>query len=126
MLEKVKTILVRIRRGEQHTEGIAHVVPLWLLLAVFAALLVFTWLTVAATAIDLGRLNIWIALAIAAIKATLVALYFMHLRYDRPLNGVIFLFAIFFVMLFVGLVLMDTSHYQPELIEGYAPGIGGE
>jgi cytochrome c oxidase subunit 4 len=76
--------------------------------------------------LDLGRLNLFVALFIATIKAFLVALYFMHLRYDRPLHGVIFLFGLFFVMLFVGLVLMDSAAYGPELIQGYAPGIQGD
>ena len=100
--------------------------PLWLLLSIFAALLGLTWLTVGVTYLDLGRLNLFLALFIATLKALLVALYFMHLRYDRPLNGIIFIFAIFFVMLFVGIVLMDSVAYRPDLIEGYAPAINGE
>ena len=61
-----------------------------LLLAVFGALLVLTFLTVAVTWVDFGRTaNVWLALAIAAIKAALVALYFMHLRWDSPFNCLI-------------------------------------
>jgi len=126
MLEQVKTIITKFTKGGAEHHGVAHVIPLWLLLAVFGALLVLTWLTVSVTYLDLGRLNLFVALFIATIKAFLVALYFMHLRYDRPLNGIIFLFAIFFVMLFVGVVLIDSSAYQPQLIEGFAPEISGE
>ena len=126
MLEHVRQIITKIKVDGKEHQGVAHIIPVWLLLAVFFALIFLTWLTVAATYLDLGRLNLFIALFIATIKAFLVAMYFMHLRYDRPLNGVIFLFAIFFVMLFVGFVLMDSATYSPEMIEGYAPAMQEE
>jgi cytochrome c oxidase subunit 4 len=126
MLEQVKTIITKIKVGGVEHRGVAHVMPIWLLLAVFFLLMFLTWLTVSATYLDLGRLNLFIALLIATIKAFLVALYFMHLRYDRPLHGIIFLFSIIFVMLFVGFVLMDSAAYGPQMIEGYAPEIHGE
>jgi cytochrome c oxidase subunit 4 len=66
------------------------------------ALLILTAITVGASYIDFGSGNIVIALFIASIKATLVALFFMHLRYDKPVNGVIagagFLFLGIFLM----------------------------
>ena len=55
---------------------------------IFAALMVLTVLTVYASTVDLGELNIVVALAIAGTKATLVVLYFMHLRYSKPLTQV--------------------------------------
>jgi len=103
--------------------GLAHVLPPRLLLGVWGALVALTWATVAVTHFDLGSLNLWIAMGIATVKATLVALYFMHLRYDRPINAIIFIGTLLFVLLFVGLALMDTQHYQPDLIPGYAPGM---
>ena len=60
---------------------------------------------------------------IAGVKSILVALYFMHLRWDRPLHGIIFLGGIMFVVLFVGLALVDTQAYQADLIPGHAPGV---
>jgi cytochrome c oxidase subunit 4 len=125
MLEQVRTIITKIKVGGVEHHGIAHVVPVWLLVAVFVALMFLTWLTVAASTLDLGRMSLFAALLIATVKAFLVALYFMHLRYDRPLHGVIFLFGLFFVMLFVGLVLMDSAAYSPDLIQGYAPAMPG-
>ena len=103
--------------------GLAHVLPPRLLLGIWAALVVFTWITVAITRFDLGSLSLWAAMGIATVKATLVALYFMHLRYDRPINGIIFIGTLLFVLLFVGLALMDTQHYEPDMIPGYAPGM---
>jgi cytochrome c oxidase subunit 4 len=109
----------------QHGHGEAkhggtHVVPVRILVATGLALLVFTWLTVAATKVDLGEMNIFIALGIAVIKGSLVALYFMHLRWDRPFNGIVFIGSLAFVTLLISLVLVDTSEYQPELKKGDA------
>lgn len=101
----------------EHTN---HIVPLRLLFAVWGALVVLTGLTVAVTWVDLGPASLWVALAIATVKGTLVLLYFMHLRWDKPFNAVVFVSTIFFVMLFIGITLMDTSYYRPE-IQPYAP-----
>jgi cytochrome c oxidase subunit 4 len=107
----------------EHPSGPGHIVPLRVLVAVWVALLVLTIVTVAAVRVDLGKLNLWIALVIATVKGTLVALYFMHLRYDRPFYGIVFIAALLFVMLFAGLAMMDTAAYLPEMIPGYAPGL---
>ncbi len=90
-----------------------HIVPPRVLLAVFGALMVFTVLTVTVTYVDLGPGNILLALAIAVVKAALVAMYFMHLRWDSPFNGIILIIALAFVMLFVGLAILDTSQNLP-------------
>ncbi|MBI4916286.1 MAG: cytochrome C oxidase subunit IV family protein [Acidobacteria bacterium] len=100
-----------------------HAVPFKVLAGVFAALLVLTVVTVAATWVDLGRFNLWIAMAIATVKATLVVLYFMHMRYDRPVNAIVFVTALLFLALFVSIALIDTRAYQPEMIPGYAPAM---
>jgi cytochrome c oxidase subunit 4 len=94
-----------------------------MLLAVWLGLVLLSIATVAATKVDLGSMNIWIALLIAFIKASLVGLYFMHLRYDQPFHAIALVCSLLFVALFVGLALLDTVHYQHELIPGYAPGI---
>ncbi len=100
-----------------------HIVPLRVLATVFASLVVLTVLTVAAVELDLGGANLWLAMGIATVKATIVALWFMHLRYDRLFHGVIFLSSLLFAFLFIGLTLMDTTHYRPEMRQGYAPEI---
>jgi len=65
-------------------------------------LLILTAITVGASYIDFGAGNVVIALFIASVKAMLVALFFMHLRYDKPVNAVIacagFLFLGIFLM----------------------------
>jgi cytochrome c oxidase subunit 4 len=98
-----------------------HVVPLKVLLTVWAVLLVLTLLTVAGTHVDLGSGNLWLAMIIATVKATLVALYFMHLRYDYPFHAVVLITALLFLLLFVGLVLVDTTSYQQALLPEQPP-----
>ena len=99
-----------------HEES-AHVVSFRILLTVFIALLVLTYITVAVRYINLGGLNIWIALGIATIKGALVVLYFMHLRYDSPFYSIVFVTALVFMFLFLGIVILDTIQYQPAIDE---------
>lgn len=107
----------------EHVDHGTHVVPWRTLAAVFAALVALTVATVTATWVDLGKLNLAVAMAIATVKATLVLLYFMHLRWERRFNAVIFCATLLFAALFVSLALLDSKTYQPELIPGYAPAI---
>jgi len=94
-------------------EAHVHAVAPWILLAVFAALLVLTIATVAVTWVDLGRTaNVWIALAIAVAKAALVALFFMHLFWDSKFNFVVLVASLFFVALFIGITVLDTKEYN--------------
>jgi cytochrome c oxidase subunit IV len=111
------------RRNGSRAHSLSHVMPLRILVAVWVALVVLTGVTVGVTHVDLGGLALWVAMAIATLKASLVALYFMHLRYDRPVNLIIFLGTLLFVFLFVGMALVDTQSYQPDLIPGYAPAM---
>src|SRR4051812_45380604 len=97
--------------------GISHVATVKVLLATGGTLLLLTILTVAATRIDFGaNINLAIAMVIAVTKATLVILFFMHLRYDKLFHSVIFVSAILAASLFVGFTLMDSSQYQPTNI----------
>lgn len=109
---------------EGHEQAhVGHVVPLPVLVATLGALLVLTVLTVGVTYFDLGPFNIWIALAVAVIKAALVVSIFMHLKYDKPFNAIILVVSFALVMLFIGIALTDTHGYGPEQIPGYAPKI---
>lgn len=103
---------------ESHTEHnpIAHVASVPLLLGTFAALVFLTILTVwQGTQLELGRLELIIVLAIATAKATLVVLFFMHLRYDKPLNAIILMTALLFLALFLGGTLTDAYNYQGDV-----------
>jgi cytochrome c oxidase subunit 4 len=96
-------------------EPYAHAVPLRVLAAVFVVLLLMTALTVASTWYDLGDWNLIIALGIATFKAALVVLFFMHLRYDYPFYGLVLVTALLFLAIFLGLTLLDTLQYQPDI-----------
>ncbi len=85
-----------------------HVVSWKLLTVIFAALLFLTFLTVAAIQIDLGALNIVIALAIAVVKGSLVIYYFMHLKWDRSFHALCIILAITFVAIMIGYMMIDT------------------
>jgi len=111
---------------------IGHNVAFWKLVATLAGLLVLTILTVSATEYDFGPvINLWIAMLIATAKASLVALYFMHLRYDKPIVSVILISTLFFVALFVSITVTDALQYKPQIqqfrdvnpAENYAPDL---
>jgi len=102
-------------------EADIHVVPIRVLVGVFAALVVLTCITVAASRLDLGSWNLWVALAIATAKASLVAAYFMHLKYDSPFNTLVLITALVFLGLFLGIVMLDSLEYFPD-IESYSMG----
>lgn len=118
--------------GELHAPDAAHdhaehnhVATMPLLVGVLGILLFLTFITVAVTWIDLGALNIWIALAIAVVKAMFVALYFMHLRWDSAFNSIAFGAALVFLALFIGVSLMDSAAYQQNLEVPVAARVGG-
>ena len=106
--------------GTDHDDehhGLSHVMPLNLLFTIFAALIALTALTVFVSQTDLGSWEIVMTMLIATIKASLVAIYFMHLRYDSPFNAMIVVFSLLFVALFIGFTLIDVQRYQPDLIQ---------
>ena len=78
---------------------------------VLLGLLALTVITVAAAGINFGSSsgNVVIALVIATVKASLVAMFFMHLRYDKPVNVVIFLSGVLLLALFLILSLVDQQ-----------------
>src|SRR5689334_8477616 len=93
--------------------GLAHTASIKVLLATGGSLLALTLVTVLATKIDFGaNINLAIAMAIAVLKASLVVLFFMHLKYDKLFHSVVFISAILAAALFVGFTLMDTGQYQ--------------
>ena len=97
--------------------GIAHVASLSMLVKTWVFLMFLTVITVLATKVDFGpSMNLALAMAIATVKATLVVLYFMHLRYDKIFHSVLFVGAILASALFVGFALMDGGQYQPSVV----------
>jgi len=90
-------------------QGHHHIVSEKDNLTVYLGLIFLTILTVAAAKVDFGgHLNILIAMAIASVKAIVVFLWFMHLKYDGYTNRVVAGSALFFVVLFYALTAFDV------------------
>jgi cytochrome c oxidase subunit IV len=84
-----------------------HLVPVSVYIGVFTALLVLTGVTVLVASFDLGRLNDLVALAIAIIKASLVILFFMHIRYSPRLMWVVVAAGFFWLTIMIVLTMSD-------------------
>jgi cytochrome c oxidase subunit 4 len=109
-------------RSARH-EGVGHVVPVRILAATGITLLILTVVTVWVAGFDFGTLNVWFALAIAVLKASLVILFFMHLRYDRPFNSIVFVTSLVLAGIFISFALTDTVEYAPTIDAGDAPKV---
>jgi len=111
-----------------HDDQIGHIVPIKFLVLICCILLFLTAVTVWVsrydfTEINIAEMGIIMALLVATVKATFVGLYFMHLRWDRPFLGFVFVGSLLFVVLFIGLALTDTLEYQREIIKGDTPKV---
>ncbi len=100
---------------------VGHLVPVSTLLATASTLLVLTVITVAVRYIDIGEFNLWVAIGIAVVKAGLVASFFMHLRWDRPFNLLVFIGCMMFVVLMMAFCVLDTSQYRAIQYTGNPP-----
>jgi len=114
-----------------HEHGDHVILRMSTLASVLGALLFFTVLTVGQARAEIWAnetfhihipqiINALIVLTIAVIKASLVALFFMQLKYDSPLNGVVFVFCIVAVGLFLGFSMIDLG--TRNAIQDYKAG----
>src|SRR6266508_2652431 len=94
-----------------------HVVPPKVYFAVFTALIVLTATTTAVSFLDLGPWNTVVALGIAFLKATLVALFFMHVKYSPRLTQIVVAGGLFWLAILIALTLSDflTRGWLPTL-----------
>ena len=110
--------------SHSHEEGgfHPHINPLWVYMAVFGALLVCTVITVLAAQLPLKDLlgeqkrivALVIAMAVAIVKATLVAAIFMHLWYDNKFYFLLFTLSVLFLGIFIIFIYFDI-HFRSEL-----------
>ncbi len=84
-----------------------HILSTSLALKVWGALICLTFITVAVAQIDLGALNFTVAMLVATIKASIVCIWFMGLKYDHKENTVIFTTSIIFLAIFMILTFGD-------------------
>jgi cytochrome c oxidase subunit 4 len=94
-----------------------HIVPRKVYFAVFTALIVMTATTTAISFLDLGPWNTVVALGIAFLKATLVVLFFMHVKYSPRLTQVTIAGGLFWLAILIALTLSDfmTRGWLPVL-----------
>jgi cytochrome c oxidase subunit 4 len=84
-----------------------HIVPTRIYYTIFAILMVFTAITVGVAFLDLGPLNTIVALSIAVLKAVLVVLFFMHLRYSTRLTWAVVVGSVFWLGIMLALTMGD-------------------
>jgi cytochrome c oxidase subunit 4 len=84
-----------------------QVVPRRVYYLIFAALMACTALTVAVSFVDLGPINAVVALTIAVLKATLVVLFFMHVKYSTRLTWLVIAGSVFWLGILLALTFSD-------------------
>lgn len=84
-----------------------HIASKGLYYTIFLALMVLTGLTVAVTYVDLGAANLFVAMGIAVFKASLVVLYFMHVRWSPKLVQVTVFTSLLFIVILAGFTFAD-------------------
>lgn len=98
-----------------------HIIPFKYLLGTYLTLIALTAVAIGLSVIDYSKytlplpwptqissLNLILVMFIACINVSLVVLYFMGLRWDKPLNAVIFVSNIFILFIFFALTLSDV------------------
>jgi cytochrome c oxidase subunit IV len=95
------------QHDHDHSHGEHHIVPKRIYFLVFFALITLTWVTAFVSTIDLGRWNIFVALAIALVKASLVILFFMHIWYSTRLTKMILASGFFWLGLLLFITMSD-------------------
>ena len=97
--------------NDHHEIGPSTLIKVWIALTVLTAVTVYT-----ALEIDLGRtFNIIVAMVIASFKASIVAYYFMHLKFEDKLTWVYALYPIFLLFLLIASTIMETFTRVPAV-----------
>ncbi|TNE74615.1 hypothetical protein EP331_01225 [bacterium] len=96
-----------------------HALSFKVLISTAIALAVLTVITVAVRSIHIpSPFNIIVAISIAVVKAYLVVMYFMNLRNDSRFNLLSFVFSVLFLLILVGLTMLDTMFRVP-IVPGF-------
>ena len=95
--------------SEHHDEIHHHISPIGTYLAVFAALMVLTFVTVMVAGMDLGKWNTFVALAIAVVKATVVILWFMHMKYSAKITWICVIAGTVWIIIMLMFTMMDFN-----------------
>jgi cytochrome c oxidase subunit 4 len=106
--------------GKDH---VPHILPFTTYLGTLFALLVLTAITVGVSYINFGAANVWIALLVATIKASIVALVFMHLFFDHKFHSIIIVIGLLFLGVFIAFTMFDTEYrgHNNDPLKGERP-----
>lgn len=96
-----------MEHAADHGRETQHVVSYRTFVNVWVWLLVLTACTVLGSVVFPGRVGIGVALVVTPIKAALILMYFMHLRYEPPVYRIMFLVAVGILATFMGLTFFD-------------------
>jgi cytochrome c oxidase subunit 4 len=107
-----------------HRDHVPHVLPFNVYLGTWIVLVIATAITVGASYVNFGSWNILIALGIATVKATVVGLMFMHLRWDHKFHSIVFGFSLIFLAIFIAFTMYDTeTRGRTDPKEGDRPAV---
>lgn len=110
MNEGLETVVASTHSHAHAEHDGHHVTPLGTYLTIYFVLLVLTVVTVAVSYMGLpSTLSIIVAMMVASVKASLVVLWFMHLKYDTKFNVLVFLSSIWFIALFFIFTMFDLG-----------------
>lgn len=87
-----------------------HIIDYKVFVFIWIILLMLTVVTFLVSRLDLGFLNIIVALTIASTKALLVILFFMHLKYESNLIRIMVFIAFLILAIFIGFTFFDVAY----------------
>ncbi len=90
-----------------HAHEEHHIMPIKTYILVWVALLFLTGITIGASYVNMYKFTVFTAFFIATIKVTLVLLYFMHIRYEKPLYTWMIVAVLITYGIFIGLTYAD-------------------
>lgn len=86
-----------------------HILRYRVFAIVLLLLLALTVVTVSVSYINLGKLNVWVALLIASLKSSLVLLFFMHLKYESRVIKVSFISTVVVLAVMISFTFWDVA-----------------
>jgi cytochrome c oxidase subunit 4 len=93
---------------QDHSDDLGHASPLANYLKSFIALIILTAITVGITRFDFGNMNLVVAMIVASIKASIVALFFMHLKYEKFTTWIYAAFPLVLLGIMMGGIFLDN------------------
>lgn len=110
--------------GEDFEEGLGHILDLRILRNVLLSLLFLTFITVAVSRFDFGNLNLVVAVIIATVKATIVATFFMHLKFEGKTIMLYVFYPLIILSILIGGCVIDAmtkEEVHPSWLEKETP-----